>query len=90
MVVVPDISSQKNKSFEAAYNELRGKGLIVGNQSCVVDPAHVDMVVSQNPVAGTSVAPGAEIAVSMGAQLCHINWPRWEIINGVITRRGMP
>ena len=87
MVAVPDISSQRNKSFEAAYNELRSKGLTIGNQSCAVDPAHVDMVVGQDPAAGTRVAPGTEIAVSMGAQLCHIFIP-WRINRGVITRPG--
>lgn len=80
-VAVPDISSTKNFSFQAAYNRLHAVGLEIGGQSCAQDAAHVGMIVAQGTATGTMVAKGQGIAVTIGQQLCIHFIPRPILLN---------
>jgi len=74
-VSVPDVSSGMNLTFQSAYNSLHYVGLEIGQQFCKVDPAHVNLVLGQNPGTGTVVAKGSNVALTLGAANCFIFIP---------------
>jgi serine/threonine-protein kinase len=69
-VSVPDVSSQKNLSFQEAFNKLDPVGLSIGTQTCRFDTPHDGKVVDQNPVPGTTVEKGRKVAVVLGSASC--------------------
>jgi serine/threonine-protein kinase len=61
-VTVPD---ERGKTFAAAQADLGAKGFSVSRLN-VVNPANEGLVVDQSPSAGTSVAPGSNVVLTVG------------------------
>lgn len=72
LVVVPDVTGRTEETAQAM---LQTSGLAVGNETTsYTDNIAAGLVVSQNPAAGSSVAPGAtvELVVSLGPELVSV------------------
>ncbi len=75
-MAVPDVSSTMSLGFQTAYNKLHAVGLGIGSQSCKLDPVHADVIVGQAVTAGTAVAKGTDIGVTIGQKNCIVFIPK--------------
>jgi beta-lactam-binding protein with PASTA domain len=66
-VAVPDLHGD---SVDQAATALQNAGLVLGSQGSVVDPScdFINEVKDQNPNAGTTVAAGSAVSITIGTK----------------------